>query len=271
MATKELFFQFKSNFVHCRLDIEPEYFDEVYVEKLGQSVDPSNLPTITFQNLDLVLKRQFYQRCFPVIRRKLWLSSKKTSNLGEKPKTYGTTNAVFKEIEECPCKLFDENVVIILLNTKENLYHIVFKDIFNLNLNFLKQIFEFQVYYFCFENSTVSNQQLKSFLPRHVSYLYFGYSNIDCEQIIDHLPNLKRLVITSPQGKLTDVKTLYNFIQHLPRIDFGCKIEEMTVDKKELFKYFKECDYECNKKQHIFFMDYTQFCCKKISDVKREE
>uniref|UniRef100_A0AC34R7Z2 Uncharacterized protein n=1 Tax=Panagrolaimus sp. JU765 TaxID=591449 RepID=A0AC34R7Z2_9BILA len=295
MEKKNLFFQFNSTFVHCSLGTQPLFYDQVIAEEVDQHVDPSILPTAKFQNLDDLLKRQLYQRCFPVIRRKLWLSSTETSDLGEKPKTYGTTAAIFKEIEECSQKLSDENVVIILFNSEGHHFDVKFEEIHHLNLNCLKQIFEFQMANFYFENSTVSNQQLDNFLPRHASYFAVKNSNIDFQHILDILPNLKFFVYDSPlpddwekilfkskqkfdkilikQGKLKDVKSLYNFIQNRPlHINFLFHIEEMAVDKKELFKYFKKCDCRHTiQKCIVIDSPWLILCCKKTSDVKREK
>lgn len=38
--------------------------------------------------MDKLLHFQFYQLCFPTIRKKLWLASKMTSKLGQKSKTF---------------------------------------------------------------------------------------------------------------------------------------------------------------------------------------
>uniref|UniRef100_A0AC34RPX6 Uncharacterized protein n=1 Tax=Panagrolaimus sp. JU765 TaxID=591449 RepID=A0AC34RPX6_9BILA len=50
----------------------------------------SEYSKIRFTKLDGLLQRQLYQISFPTIRRKLWLSSKQTSNLGKKPITRPT-------------------------------------------------------------------------------------------------------------------------------------------------------------------------------------
>uniref|UniRef100_A0AC34QVC6 Uncharacterized protein n=1 Tax=Panagrolaimus sp. JU765 TaxID=591449 RepID=A0AC34QVC6_9BILA len=72
--------------IRSRKEVEHDCSYSDPVER--SSVIRENLPKINFLNSDFVLKRRFYEICFPVIRRKLWLSSKKTGNLGKKPTTY---------------------------------------------------------------------------------------------------------------------------------------------------------------------------------------
>lgn len=52
---------------------------------------------ISIQQMDMVLQRQLYGICYPVVRKRLWQSSKLLSSFGAKPKTLLAKNAIFRD------------------------------------------------------------------------------------------------------------------------------------------------------------------------------
>lgn len=74
------------------------------------------LPRIEFSKLDNLLQRQLYYRCFPVIRKRLWNCSSKTSNPGKKPANFLACHCGFG-YGDCLLVNFDENTVISAYET----------------------------------------------------------------------------------------------------------------------------------------------------------
>uniref|UniRef100_A0AC34RPZ6 DUF38 domain-containing protein n=1 Tax=Panagrolaimus sp. JU765 TaxID=591449 RepID=A0AC34RPZ6_9BILA len=149
-----------------------------------------NLPQINFLNSDSVLKRRFYEICFPVIRRKLWLSSKKTGNLGKKPTTYLAKGIGLNHgLEDYYMNIStDDNIVF---ETKEwaGFADVTSDDVIHLNRHVV-----FNNTFLFARNCVLKMEDLAFVCNQKVQQIYFQNTNIYFSTILELLPNLNSII-----------------------------------------------------------------------------
>uniref|UniRef100_A0AC34REE8 Uncharacterized protein n=1 Tax=Panagrolaimus sp. JU765 TaxID=591449 RepID=A0AC34REE8_9BILA len=165
-----------------------------------------------FTKLDGVLQRQFYQISFPTIRRKLWLSSKQTSNLGKKPITRPTRSLfylgafLYAEYPEVP--LPDESFRVALKNYDNVVFYVVFSVEFknSVNLSKILRFIEFDVEEVVLKNFSELPKGYEAFMTPNVRAATFDHCDIKMNTLLNLLPNIKRLILKpNPESDWEDL------------------------------------------------------------------
>uniref|UniRef100_A0AC34RQ32 DUF38 domain-containing protein n=1 Tax=Panagrolaimus sp. JU765 TaxID=591449 RepID=A0AC34RQ32_9BILA len=176
---------------------------------------PKNLSEYSktkFTKLDGVLQRQLYQLSFPTIRRKLWLSSKQTSNLGKKPitratKTFFHLGAFFyPEYPEVPWP--DESVRVALKNYDNVVFYVVFSVEFknSIDLSKILRFIEFDVEEVTLKNFSELPKGYEAFMTSNVTVASFQYCDIKMNTLLNLLPNIERLSLKpNPESDWEDL------------------------------------------------------------------
>lgn len=227
--------------------------------------------------MDYLLKKELYKKSFPVIRKKLWLSSKKTSNLGKKPKTYIVTYAEFEHGDEKNSySKFNKNDVLLFCGAIK-IHHMK-------NWNYIEtgRIFEFENKKIDLLNCYFSSENLKLFFHSNVVEIHIFSGKIDMKTVLDLAPNLQVLhlcywppenwehvlfksnlklnYLHENQNKIIDIKVLHDFLKRqLP--GFEWVIFDGESIERNLWKYFNECDLKKHNAPHIE-VEEIKYCCK---------
>uniref|UniRef100_A0AC34QI98 Uncharacterized protein n=1 Tax=Panagrolaimus sp. JU765 TaxID=591449 RepID=A0AC34QI98_9BILA len=160
---------------------------ECYPDPVKRSnVIRKNLPRVNFLNSDFVLKRRFYEICFPVIRRKLWLSSTTTGNLGKKPTTYLAKWIKLSHAFEN----YDMEILTVDNIVFETKGFAVFdcanpNDVIHLNRHI-----EFNNMYFFAEYSLLNMEDLSVVCNQNGFQVILKNTNIQFSTLLELLPNL---------------------------------------------------------------------------------
>lgn len=152
----------------------------------------SDLPRISFPKFNYVMKRRFYEISYPVIRRKLWLSSKRTSYLGEKPKMYPARDIELGSNPELYSDLkvdisSTENIVI------EAKYFAHLRDMIPDDLIYLSRYVEFNNQTLTVENSELSLEDMKCISNPNVLCVTFRNTNFDFSILMKFLCKLPNM------------------------------------------------------------------------------
>uniref|UniRef100_A0AC34QX69 Uncharacterized protein n=1 Tax=Panagrolaimus sp. JU765 TaxID=591449 RepID=A0AC34QX69_9BILA len=151
------------------------------------NVIQKNLPKVNFLNSDSVLKRRFYVICFPVIRRKLWLSSKKTGNLGKKPTTYLAKGiGLNRGSGDYEMNISTGDNIVFETKGCAGFADATSDDIIHLN-----RYVEFNNICFCARDCVLKMEDLAFTFNEKVQKVYFQNANICFSTILKLLPNLR--------------------------------------------------------------------------------
>uniref|UniRef100_A0AC34R6M7 DUF38 domain-containing protein n=1 Tax=Panagrolaimus sp. JU765 TaxID=591449 RepID=A0AC34R6M7_9BILA len=216
----------------------------------------NNLPKINFLNSDFVLKRRLYEICFPVIRRKLWLSSKKTGNIGKKPTTY--LAKLFK-LDGFKDEDYEKKILAVdntVIETKE---YASFLDAIPGDVIHLNRHIEFNNIRFDAILSEFEMKDLVLACNQNVHEVHFEHTNIDFSTILKLLPNLREITyygklddgwenelwcrrfilkcVNICPKKITKLKILADLCRNGMKIEIDT--EDVEYDKDEFQKYFQ--------------------------------
>uniref|UniRef100_A0AC34QEG6 Uncharacterized protein n=1 Tax=Panagrolaimus sp. JU765 TaxID=591449 RepID=A0AC34QEG6_9BILA len=159
----------------------------------------SKYPKTRFTKLDRLLQRQFYQLSFPTIRRKLWLSSKQTSNLGKKSLTravkefYHLGAFFYPEYPDVP--LPDDDVRVALKNYDNVVFYVVFSVEFknSIDLSKILRFIEFDVEEVTLKNFSELPNGYEAFMTPNVKTATFDHCDIQINTLLNLLPNIENL------------------------------------------------------------------------------
>uniref|UniRef100_A0AC34RQV7 Uncharacterized protein n=1 Tax=Panagrolaimus sp. JU765 TaxID=591449 RepID=A0AC34RQV7_9BILA len=275
-----------------------EYYDEDGFKRLRPKSRPimrknwSKYPKTRFTKLDGLLQRQFYHLSFSTIRRKLWLSSKQTSNLGKKPITRPTRSffylgAIFyPEHPEVPWP--DESVRVALKNYDNVVFYVVvsveFKN--SVDLSKILRFIEFDVEEVTLKNFSELPKGYEAFMTRNVTAATFNHCDVKMNTLLDLLPNIERLLlIPNPEidwedlfdykYPLKDVHIVTSKIKNWKKVSeflkrqgkgFYASIHKLNHSEKEkAMKYFNVVDFkkdpqELNGNYIWWDPDYRLYC-----------
>lgn len=213
------------------------------------------MSSITFATLDDDLQVKLYQFCLPSMQKKLYLSSKKISELGQKPNTFIVKDICFRDDDAVPEDVYELKNAVIDVRRSLGLEKIGMVDMAK-----MVQYFEFNHTYFGIWHSQVDKNLMKYFAnPRIVgcdvdytlSFVYVLRIMPTVEYLTyrDILPRqweqkllkwkqrakLKRFCLYP--SEINDFHALWNFINRQTS-EFEMVLEEGNFDEDELFQYF---------------------------------
>lgn len=129
------------------------------------------------------MKKQSYKKLFPVIRKTLWLSSIKTSNLGKKPTTYVSTCVDFMNADTRKIySQFNKNDAFLFCDS------IRFHQTKDFNFIETRRVFEFENKQIDLWDCDFPSEHLKLFLHSNVVRMEIWHGNIDLKTILDSAP-----------------------------------------------------------------------------------
>uniref|UniRef100_A0AC34QAP6 DUF38 domain-containing protein n=1 Tax=Panagrolaimus sp. JU765 TaxID=591449 RepID=A0AC34QAP6_9BILA len=219
-------------------------------------------PKIKFTKLDGVLQRQFYQISFSTIRRKLWLSSKQTSNFGKKPRTCLVDRFFYfggypyddePELDSYKRKVLKtyDNIVFYVEGRVE------LKD--SADLRKILKFIEFDVGKIELRNFACLPEYFETIMTPNVEVANIAFCNFEMKTVLDLMPNLNFLYLqTTPEcdwedlfdydnpwwvlyintKKIKNWKKCWEFLKRQKK-DTQIFIEDLEhFDKEEILKYF---------------------------------